>query len=75
MIYNLRSASVQRRQSEIKSVFRGGRERQGRKLIVLVFYVAKNVGVSVKGGGGINVYVNQSPPSEAGNIGILNYQL
>ena len=23
-------------------------------------------------GGGINVYVNQSPPSEAGNIGILN---
>lgn len=29
MIYNLRSASVQRRQSEIKSVFRGGRERQG----------------------------------------------
>ena len=52
MIYNLRSASVQRRQSEIKSVFRGGRERQGRKLIVLVLYVAKNVGVSVKGGGG-----------------------
>ena len=52
MIYNLRSASVQRRQSEIKSVFRGGRERQGRKLIVLVFYVAKNVGVSVKGWGG-----------------------
>lgn len=74
MIYNLRSASVQRRQSEIKSVFRGGRERQGRKLIVLVFYVAKNLGVSVRGGG-INVYVNQSPPSEAGNIGILNYQL
>ena len=74
MIYNLRSASVQRRQSEIKSVFRGGRERQGRKLIVLVFYVAKNLGVSVRGGGGgrINVYVNQSPPSEAGNIGILN---
>ena len=72
MIYNLRSASVQRRQSKIKSVFRGGRERQGRKLIVLVFYVAKNVGVSVMGGGGINVYVNQSPPSEAGNIGILN---
>lgn len=71
MIYNLRSASVQRRQSKIKSVFRGGRERQGRKIIVLVFYVAKNVGVSVKGGG-INVYVNQSPPSEAGNIGILN---
>ena len=28
-----------------------------------------------EGGGGINVYVNQSPPSEAGNIGILNYQL
>lgn len=27
------------------------------------------------GGGGLNVYVNQSPPSEAGNIGILNYQL
>ena len=52
MIYNLRSASVQRRQSEIKSVFRGGRERQGRKLIVLVFYVAKNLGVSVRGGGG-----------------------
>lgn len=52
MIYNLRSASVQRRQSKIKSVFRGGRERQGRKLIVLVFYDAKNLGVSVRGGGG-----------------------
>lgn len=25
-----------------------------------------------RGGGRINVYVNQSPPSEAGNIGILN---